>query len=340
MFKPDFERNTLRILQGQLPERPALFELFLNDAYYARLTGHPPKSDDPRDYAEFVAEAMGSVGYDYASVVASSFGFKTVSRDHKDTTSLNAGFVITDRESFERYQWLDPDAFDTSAVETAHTWLPEGMKLMVRGPGGVLENIISLMGYDNLCLLLHDDPELVKAVADKVGSSLVKYYKGIVDCEGVGFLCSNDDWGFNTQTMLSPADMRRYIFPWHKRIVDVAHKAGKPCILHSCGYFGDVIEDVIEDMRYDGRHSYEDIICPVEEAYERLAGRIAVLGGIDMDFMVRHSPEEIHARSTAMLERSHGRGYYFLGTGNSVPEYVPFDNYMAMVNAAHDWRDD
>jgi uroporphyrinogen decarboxylase len=110
--------------------------------------------------------------------------------------------------------------------------------------------------------------------------------------------------------------------------------------LHSCGYFGDVIEDVIEDMCYDGRHSYEDIICPVEEAYERLAGRIAVLGGIDMDFMVRHSPEEIHARSTAMLERSHGRGYYFLGTGNSVPEYVPFDNYMAMVNAAHDWRDD
>ena len=70
------------------------------------------------------------------------------------------------------------------------------------------------------------------------------------------------------------------------------------------------------------------------DVYKRQAGRIAVMGGIDMDFITRGEPEAIYARARAMLERSQERGGYLLGSGNSVPEYVPFENYMAMVRAA------
>ena len=90
-------------------------------------------------------------------------------------------------------------------------------------------------------------------------------------------------------------------------------------------------------MRFDGRHSYEDKICPVEEAYELLVGRIAVMGGIDMDFMTRRTPLEIYDRATSMLQRSRERGGYFLGTGNSVPETIPFGNFQAMTQAAFDF---
>ncbi len=34
---------------------------------------------------------------------------------------------------------------------------------MVMGPGGILEILIALTGYDNLCLMLYDEPELVGA---------------------------------------------------------------------------------------------------------------------------------------------------------------------------------
>ena len=111
---------------------------------------------------------------------------------------------------------------------------------------------------------------------------------------------------------------------------EVAHSHGKPCILHSCGYFNDILEDVIEDMRYDGRHSYEDNIMPVEEAYELMNGRIAVLGGIDMNFLVSGTPEAIYDRARAMLERTADRAGYMLGSGNSIPEYVPHENYLAL----------
>ena len=208
------------------------------------------------------------------------------------------------------------------------------MRLMIMCPGGILENTIELMGYDNLCLALYDEPELVKEVTDNIGKRMLTYYENALQHDSVGVIMSNDDWGFNTQTFLSPEDMRKYIFPWHKRIVELAHRYNKPCVLHSCGYFGDIIDDVIDDMGYDARHSYEDNIMPVEEAYEKYGSRIAILGGMDVDFLCRSTPEEITKRSREMLERAAKKGGYALGTGNSVAHYIPFENYLAMTKAA------
>ena len=40
------------------------------------------------------------------------------------------------------------------------------MKLKVKGPGGVMENMIDLIGFDNLCYMLYDEPELVEEVSE------------------------------------------------------------------------------------------------------------------------------------------------------------------------------
>ena len=69
------------------------------------------------------------------------------------------------------------------------------------------------------------------------------------------------------------------------------HAAGKPAILHSCGNLLDVMDDIIDEMGYDGKHSYEDAIQSVEDAYEAYHERIAILGGFDLDFVVRSAPE-------------------------------------------------
>jgi len=178
------------------------------------------------------------------------------------------------------------------------------------------------------------DPELARDIFDAVGSRLVRYYEICASFDSVGACISNDDWGFKGQTMLSPEDMRRYVFPWHKRIVSAIHAAGKPAILHSCGNLEAVMDDVIDDMGFDGKHSYEDAIMPVEDAYERWSGRIAILGGIDVDFLIRHGVTEVRSRCAAMLDRSSARGGYALGSGNSIPSYVPVDHYRAMIGSA------
>jgi uroporphyrinogen decarboxylase len=216
--------------------------------------------------------------------------------------------------------------------------MPGGMKLIPYTPNGVLENMVDLVGYERLCMLIKDDPDLVLAVAEAVTSRLLVYYQNVVNHSAVGACIANDDWGFKTQTMFSPSDMRRFVFPFHKRIVETVHAAGIPVILHSCGHFTRIIDDIIEDMEFDARHSYEDGIMPIEDAYEAYHDRIALLGGIDVDYVIRADPADVYKRSRAMLERAAGRGGYALGTGNSVPDYVPDRGFFAVIRAAMDMR--
>ena len=75
------------------------------------------------------------------------------------------------------------------------------------------------------------------------------------------------------------------MFPWHNKTVELAHEHGKLAFLHSCGNYRSIIDDVIDDMKYDARHSYEDTIIPVETAYETLRNMIAIFGSIDVDYM-------------------------------------------------------
>ncbi|MDD3663297.1 MAG: uroporphyrinogen decarboxylase family protein [Candidatus Pacebacteria bacterium] len=208
------------------------------------------------------------------------------------------------------------------------------MKLMIMGPGGVLENAIALTGYENLCFMIKDNEPLAKAIFDKVGSILVRYYEICAPFDTVGALMSNDDWGFKGQTMLSTEDMRKYVFGWHKKIVEKIHERNKPAILHSCGDLGKVMDDVIDDMKFDAKHSYEDNIMPVEKIYDLYSERIAILGGIDMDFLCREEPEMIFNRSYEMLEKSTVNGGYALGSGNSIPCYVPHKNFYSMILAS------
>ncbi|MGN0742253.1 MAG: uroporphyrinogen decarboxylase family protein [Candidatus Fimadaptatus sp.] len=329
--KPDFSRF-LKMLRHEPVERPVLFELFLNEPLYRELAGYAPADDSTLAHLRMVVDAFANAGYDYASTHGSELSFPTRAPARRKTISLNDGFVITDRASFEAYPWPDPDKCDYSRLEEIAPYLPEGMKLMVMGPGGVLENVISLVGYENLCFMLFDDPGLVGEIFDAVGSRLLRYYERAVVYDSVGMLMSNDDWGFNSQTFLSVEDMRKYVFPWHRRFVETAHRHGKPALLHSCGYMNDVMEDIIEYMRFDGKHSYEDNILPVEESYRRWGDRIAILGGMDIDFITRGTPEAVRARCEGMLKLAKGRGGYALGSGNSIPEYIPWENYFAMIN--------
>lgn len=352
-LEPDFE-NLLAVLRREKPKRPTLFEFFLNERLYenlvpgakSRLKENSNGTTDEVDglaYSDSVLaqtlrmEAYRRAGYDYVTVRIPGFKFPSNRSYDARTVSLNEGAMIHDWASYEAYPWPDPEKAGYAILDALESNLPDGMKMIVHGPGGVLENVIELVGYEALCYLLADDPKLAAVIFEQVGSRMVRYYELVAPYPGVGACISNDDWGFKTQTMLSPRQLRQYVFPWHKQIAEVVHAAGKPLILHSCGHFERIISD-LEAIGIDARHSYEDAILPVEQAYERYHDKFAILGGIDMDFICRATPEEIYARAKALLQQTENRGGYALGTGNSVPDYVPDENYFAMTQAVLETR--
>ncbi len=334
--KPDFD-NLLAVFRREVPERPTLFEFFLNDRLHQKLAPQPQTDDRPYAAERQVMQAYYRAGYDHVNLRIPNFDFPSHRAYETTTISINEGGMISDRASFEAYPWPDPEAADYAILDALATELPQGMKLMPYGPNGVLENAIQIVGYETLCYLLADDPALVAEIFDQVGARLVRYYEIAAAHPAVGACIDNDDWGFKTQTLLSPRQMRKFVFPWHKRIVEIVHAAGKPVVLHSCGHFERILDD-LDDIGIDARHSYEDNILPVEDAYEKYHNRFAIFGGMDVDFVCRSAPEQVYQRAKAMLAQTAERGGYALGTGNSVPDYVPDENYFAMIRAILELR--
>lgn len=334
---PDFE-YLVRTLNRQSTDRPVLFE-FLVDLGICMEAAPQFNQPEPgsQDYFRMVIEAFKNLGYDYAPVYTwktDIFSFEKGNVDTLASRSQNKGALITDRKSFESYPWPDVQRSNFEIYHQLEACLPEGMKLIGFSNGGILENATDLVGYEKLCMLYLLDPDLCHEIFEHIGSRLLDFYTTISSIDSVGACVVTDDWGFKTQTMFPPEMMQKYVFPYTKKIVQAIHSQGKQAILHSCGNLRDIMDVIIEDLKLDGKHSFEDEIYPVEEAIDWWQDRIAIMGGMDMDFLCRKSPEEIYDRSTRLLEKTFDQGGYALGSGNSISSYVPRENYQAMIRAA------
>ena len=196
-------------------------------------------------------------------------------------------------------------------------------------PAGYLTG---LMGFETLCYALFDQRELVSAISQRLRAMYDAILRRILQFERVKVVWGSDDMGFRSGTLIGPDDLREFILPAHKRMAAIAHAAGRLYLLHSCGKLEAIMDDLLDDVRIDGLHSYEDTIRTVEATKARYGHRIAVLGGIDVDFLCRSNEEAIRRRVRATLEACHSGGGYCLGTGNSVTNYIPLDNYLAMLD--------
>jgi uroporphyrinogen decarboxylase len=242
--------------------------------------------------------------------------------------------AIVSWKDFEAYPWPKVEDFDFYPYEYIGSHLPEGMGMVSCHAAGIYEHLSWIMSYEGLSLAIHDDPALVKAVSDKVGGLLESFYRHLLDIPGIVAIFPGDDMGFKTGTLIGPAEMKTYCLGWHKRFAALAHAKGLPYFLHSCGNLEKILDDLIDWVGIDGKHSYEDAIIPVERFQERYGSRIAVLGGMDLNVLTLGTEAEVRARARTLIETCGGRGRYAVGSGNSIPSYIPVRNYLAMVDEA------
>ena len=340
---PDWTRLVKCLRRQGEPDRVPFFELFANQPIMEAVVGRefPGRGSDPegaRLRAGALAEFHLKAGYDYlGDGTLFSFPRKERAASEDGRTYVNTEVnTIPDRAAFERYEWPEVRDEHFLPVEAALAALPEGMRMKPLGPGGVLENVMWLMGYEPLSYALVDDRRLVEEMFAAVGSRLVDIFTRLARFEGTEFINLGDDMGFKTQTMLPPELMREYVFPWQKRIVEAVHAEGKIAVLHACGNLESVMDDIIA-CGWDAKHSFEDVIMPVAEAKRRWGDRIAMCGGLDVDKICRLSTGEVRDYTRGMIRECAPGGGWCLGTGNSVADYVPVENYAAMLEAGREF---
>jgi uroporphyrinogen decarboxylase len=349
MIKPDVEELISVIKRERKPGRVHFIELFLDEEVKGLICERFGLTDglnrgDPFFLLQRDIKLHHFLGYDVFRVdVIGKELFKVPflraqdttlakgqQREEREWTEEHRG-PIQSWEDFEKYPWPEVSSIDMRPLEWLEENLPENMGCYDL-TAHILEMITFLFGYETFCYKIFDDPDLVDAVAQKVGEFYVDYTRILCDFECVSVVWGSDDMGFRSGTLVSPSFLKEKVLPWHRRCVEVAHDKGRPYLLHICGNIEAIMDDLIDYVGIDAKHSFEDAIMPVTEAYKRYGKRIAILGGIDVDFLCRADEKSIRKRVRETLDICMKGSGYCLGTGNTVANYIPLDNYLTMLD--------
>ncbi len=353
--RPDIQ-HFARVIRGEtLPAKPPLAELFLDHEIEREIAqsclglpwvepGGAPEA--MQAYLRNRTEVYYRLGYDYIRV-SGGIDFPGKYLDAADTAELSRGQrswanenegPIRSWEDFERYPWPDPALASLWTYEYAASTLPEGMGLFVCPTSGFLEiPLDTLLGYQNLCYLVCEQPDLVGAVFKRVADIIHAMYQRLLGLPNLCGFFQGDDMGFKTGPLLSPAHLRELVLPSHKKLAGLAHQHGLLYMLHSCGNLGSIAEDLLEEVRIDARHSYEDEGNPVADFKARYGDRVAVLGGVDVDKLVRLPEDELRRHVRKVLDTCMPGGRFAIGSGNTVCNYVPLNNYFVMLEEAFNY---
>ena len=349
---PDADRFIRCMLGQEKREKPPMVEYIVDAAVMQPIvtkllgrkwvTPRPADRESQAAYWDNLIEFWYRMGYDFVRMELSlplqenrlllqdtapqSEGDRAWANEHQGT--------IMTWEDFERYEWPRVDEADFFAYEYVDTHLPEGMGIMASHAGGICEHLTWIMSYEGLCCALYDNPELVEAVTERLGTLMERYYHRLLELDKLIALFPGDDMGFRTATLVSPQHLRQYILPWHHRFAEMAHERGVPYFLPSCGNVEAVMTDLIEDVGIDGKHSFEDAIIPAPEFQTQYGDSIATLGGVDVHILSSAEPDEVRKRVRGLIEACAPLGRFAIGSGNSIPSYVPVENYLTMLDEA------
>ncbi len=238
--------------------------------------------------------------------------------------------VISDFDDFEKYKFPSPSDIDYSNFENIKSLLPENMGV-VGQYGDIFTMTWEMMGFETFSLALFENEELVNELNTRLGELVLSMFEYFVQSNAVDAIWYSDDIAYTNSLLVSPDVLDKYFFPWLKKIGDLATRFNKPLIYHTDGILYDVMDRII-GSGVDAIHPIEPKAMDIGEVKLRYGNKLCLIGNIDVDLLARGSVDEIRKNVIKNILEAGYNGGYCIGSGNSIPEYVKLENYIAMLD--------
>ena len=343
-FQPDYN-NILKVLYNQRPDYLPVYEHnidapFISKVLQKEVSSIGKSEKELEEHYDVVANFWKSMTYDAMSYAAC---ICPILPDHGAILGGKLGPIQT-RDDFEKYPWNEIlNIFKKEYIPHLNALrkvMPKGMKAYGGCGYGIFETSQDLVGYESLCMMQFIDPDLFRDLFVRIGDLFIELWTWILDnyLDLFVFCLMGDDLGYRTSTMLDPDTIREHILPQHKRVIDLVHSYGKKFLLHSCGNIFSVMDDILLNG-IDAKHSNEDQIAPYKVWIEKYSDKIGLMGGFDMNELILNPYEVVYNKvleeGTEFRKLASG---YALGSGNSIPDYMSVDGFMAMIDAVNEIR--
>jgi uroporphyrinogen decarboxylase len=365
--EPDFDNRLRKVLLCQgIPDRIPLVEAGIYTEAKERFLGRPIQN--LRGEAEFWAKA----GYDSLQVTSGMREIVDAAIHHGETGQYEAaageseavgaakayaikklhtqcltseldncerhwapsheGVIVTGQD-FADFPWPQPADINYTVFEEASNVLPNGMKV-IPFSGAIVSTVSLMMGMENFFIQLALGEPLVDEMFQRIGKFQLGVVEILLEFDTVGAIWINDDMGSSNSTLINPKYYRKLLFPWYERIAERVHARNLPLMLHSDGCLYRILEDLVR-IGFNAIHPIEPKAMDIQRVRQIVGPGVCLIGNVDLAFPLSlGTPEDVEANVRELICTMGPSGGYCISSGNSVPEYVPYENWLAMRNAA------
>ncbi len=237
------------------------------------------------------------------------------------------------------YTWPNPDWYDYSLLLNKLSG-QEGS--VVEGGGSEpFLTYADLRGREQALIDLVENPDIVHYCLDQLfglaytnSQRLYETLPGVITLSWVA-----EDLGSQEDLIFSPAQIREFLLPWMRRMMELAHHAGVVVFHHSDGAIRKIIPDMIE--------AGIDVLNPIQwrckgmdrEGLKRDFGdRLVFHGGVDnQKTLAFGTPEDVRREVMENLQILGRGGGYILAPCHNIQAVSPPENIVAMYEAAYEW---
>ena len=189
----------------------------------------------------------------------------------------------------------------------------------------------SLFGMERFMLFLYDYPDEMKAFMRRWADGQIEIIRKSV-AAGADVAAIFDDYGYDNRTLISMDMWKEFTYPELRRIVDAAHEAGAPALLHSCGfqmpfldYYVEAEIDILQSFQPRAGNDFD-------AAYDKYGDRLCFMTGIDIQRGEAMSAEELKAEIIHNYRLGRSKGRFVLGTTHELQYTMPDENIRAIFD--------
>ena len=241
----------------------------------------------------------------------------------------------------EAHPWPDVDEFDFDTP--ARSAREHGQTFALRGPywWPLLCRAFDLVGMEKVLMQMALRPAVFEAILQRAFEITAEVCERLLDVcgDGLPILCLGDDFATQRGLLISPEHWRRYHIPLYAKLFDIGKRRGKYVWFHSCGDITEVLPDLI-DIGMDVWETVQLHTLPTSprELKREYGQHVTFFGAVNTQRLPFTSANEVETEVSRCIEALGEGGGYICGPDHGIRADVPFDNIVALYEAAQAFR--
>jgi len=250
-------------------------------------------------------------------------------------------------DDLNSYRWPNPSRSqeEISKLREKARYLYENTNYAIVADavnGGIFEYAQHLRGMEEFFTDMMVNKKFANALLDKILGILISFYNVYLDIVGeyVQIVLYPDDYGMQTDLLISPKLFREMIKPRVKKLFDfIKSKTNAKMMIHTDGSVYNIIDDLIEigvDILNPCQPYAKDM--EPEKLKSKFGQRIVFHGGIDQQKILRKGNiQDVRDEVKQKIEDFASGGGYILAPAHNIEEDTPVENVIAVFEAAKEF---